>query len=239
MRKLLSFGCLLVLVLVVSCGSDNLLNEDNSWTSDNLRAKVKSVTEVGFQAINQNGQWVKNTRNQTYSIKSYSAEGFIISERRYYSDTNELTAGFNYVYDDDGNIVKINAIDPEGNVSGFSDIQERDGKVGILKYSDFFGNSANSMATGNTEMTWKDHKLQSSVAYSIVGDLISGTTYAYDANGNISSFSIKNYTEGQRDVVIKSTYLTFDEKNNWLSQLKEYEGYPVTEIVERRYEYYE
>ena len=33
--------------------------------------------------------------------------------------------------------------------------------------------------------------------------------------------------------------MTFDEKGNWLSQIKEYEGYPVTEILERRYEYYE
>lgn len=239
MRKLLNFGYLSMLVLAVSCGSDNILNKDNSWTRDNLRSKVKSITEVGFQAINQNGQWVKNTRNQTYSVKSYSAEGFIISERRYYSDTNELTGGFNYVYDDDGNIIRINSIDPEGNVSGFSDVQERDGKTGILRYNDFFGDATSSMATGNTEMIWKDYKLQSSIAYSITGDLMSGTTYAYDANGNVSSFSIKNYGEGQRDVVIKSTYLSFDEQNNWLSQLKEYEGYPVTEIVERRYEYYE
>lgn len=239
MRRVLSFGCLSILVLVMSCGSGDMPNEDNSWTGANLRGKVKSVTEVGFQATNQNGEWVKGVRNQTYSVKTYSPTGFIISERRYYSDSNEFSAGFEYVYDEDGNVTRINAIDPEGNISGFSDVQERDGKVGIRAYADFFGNDANSMATGNTEMTWKNHRLIESKAYQITGDLISHVKYEYNSHGDISKFIIDNNGPDQQDVTINSTYLEFDEQGNWLRQLKEYESYPVTEILERRYEYYE
>ncbi len=239
MRGIRAFGYFSVMVLLFSCGSGDMPNEDNSWTGANLRGQVKSVTEVGFQATKQNGEWVKGTRNQIYNIKQYTATGFIISERRYYSDTNVLSAGFDYVYDDEGNITRINAIDPQGNITGFSDVQEREGKVGIRKYADFFGNDANSMATGHTEMTWKNHRLMETKAYQITGELINHVTYAYNSHGDISSFSIDNNAPNQNDVVIKSTYLEYDDQGNWLRQLKEYEGYPVTEILERRYEYYE
>lgn len=238
MRRILSLGCFLILALAVSCGSNDLPNEDNSWTGANLRGQVKSVTEVGFKAIKQNGEWVKGLRNQTYNVKNYTTDGFITSERSYYSDTNEPNSGFDYVYDDDGNVIRVNAIDPEGNISGFSDVQERDGKVGIRYYSDFFGNESNSMATGSTEMTWKNHRLIESKAYQITGELTSHVKYEYDSHGDMSKTIIDNYAQGQRDVTINSTYLEFDEQGNWLRQLKEYEGFPVTEILERRYEYY-
>lgn len=239
MRKMLTFGLLSLLVLAMSCEADSPPNEDNSWTGANLRGRVKSVTEVGFQASNQSGEWVKNIRNQIYNVKNYTASGFLSRERSYYSDTNELTTGFDYVYDAQGNVTRINMIDPAGNVAGYSDIQEREGKVGIKSYTDFFGIGSDAINTGKTELTWENYKLKSSSTYSATGELMSGTTYEYDKDGNVSVFSVKNFGNGQRDVTIKSTYLTFDEKNNWLSQLKEYEGYPVTEILERRYEYYE
>ncbi|GAB5527855.1 MAG: hypothetical protein Roseis2KO_57270 [Roseivirga sp.] len=239
MRRVLSFSCLAILVMAMACGSGDMPNEDNSWTGANLRGQVKSVTEVGFQATRQNGEWIKGARNQTYSIKTYSPTGFIISERRYYSDTNEFNSGFEYVYDEDGNVTRINALDPEGNVSGFSDVQKRDGKVGIRQYTDFFGNGINSMATGSTEMKWENHRLLESKAYQITGDIISHVKYEYNSHGDVSKFIIDNFGQGQKDVTINSTYLEFDEQDNWLRQLKEYEGYPVTEIVERRYEYYE
>lgn len=240
MRKLLSLGLLSLLMLTVSCSSGDTPNEDNSWTGDNLRGKVKSVTEASFQASQQNGEWVKGSLNQTFSVKKYTPEGFITSERRYYTDTNELNAGFDYLYDDEGNAIRINALDPVGNVSGYSNIDERNGKMGILKYTDHFGaKEPNSMATGFTEMDWKDYRLVESRAFHLTGEMITRVIYEYNDRGDISTFTVENKGPEQRDVIIQSTYPSLDEQGNWLQQVKEYKGYPLNEIIERRYEYYE
>jgi hypothetical protein len=238
MRKTVSLLLFILLVAACSDSAKDIPNEDNSWTGANLRGKVKTLTEVGFQASKQGEKWVKGVRNQTYTVKYYNTEGFLTQERTRYSDTNELVSGFNYVYDDEGNLTRINVIDPTGAIAGYSDIEERDGKVGIRRYTDFYGEGVSAMPTGKTLLTWENYKLKESKTYDLLDELKSTASYVYDENGDLSVFSIKNYG-GQRDVVIRTSYLSFDEQQNWLSQLKEYEGYPITEIVERRYEYYE
>ena len=230
---------ILLALLFTACGTGQPKLEDNHWTANGLRGKVKQVTEVTYRAQVDNGQWVKTTPNQTYKRRTYSAEGFLLTETNFYVDTNEFASGFKYVYDDQNQVIRVENLDPVGMVVSYSDIEKREGKIGIQAYTDHYVLGDSTQVIGRTELTWKDYKIQATSTFDPDKDLISATSYEYNDEGDIVIFRVKNFHSDQPDVTMQATYQSFDTQGNWTLQYKEYPSYRIMEISERTYQYFE
>lgn len=228
----------LLLVIAMACQKSEQPKADNSWTNDNLNDKVSRLMEVAYRANNQNGNWIKGQINPTYTVKTYNSSGFLTSERTFYSDSNQPTGGRDYLYDADNNLLRINSVDADGNTVSYSEINERTGKVGILKYTEYYMQGDSATVTGKTTMQWNGHQVISAINFDPNDRQLSTNTYQYDQKGNLTTFTIDNPGD-QQDIAVYTQPTEFDDKGNWTKVLREYRGYPVKEVVERKYEYYE
>lgn len=225
--------------VIASCQNSSKSTSDNSLTQDNLSGKVKRVLEVTYNGVNDRGTWRKDKPTQTYLVKSYDENGFKLNERSYYTDSNQLSWGFDYIYDEDQNLLKVESIDVQGNITGYSEVVNREGKVRILEYREFFMNGDSAINTGKTEMTWEGFKLQNATNYESQGELVSTNAYTYNDKGDLASFDINTKKPQERYVKMNAEYANFDEKGNWTVMFKQYESLPIKEFIERQIEYYE
>lgn len=239
MKNATRLAMLLLTVILVACGPAKPKPQDNHWTANGLRGQVKVVKEITYRAQANNGQWMKTAQNQTYNQKVYSAEGFLLTETNFYTDTNEFASGFKYVYDDQNQVTRVDVLDPAGTVVSYSDIEKREGKIGLLAYTDYYVLGDSTQNIGRTELKWQDYKIIGTSAFDEHNDLLSTTSYEYNDAGDIVIFRIKNFHTGQPDMTMQATYEAYDPQGNWTRQHKEYPGYNIFEIAERTYEYWE
>ena len=211
---------------------------DNSWTEENLKGKVSRILEVRYNAVNDRGTWRKDKQQQIYSVKTYNAQGYLTSERAFYSDTNQPAGGNNRIYDENNNLLRIEQGDQQGGVVSYSDVSSREGKVRILEYSDYYGTGDEAILTGKTKMTWDGYKIKSAVTEDPYGETISTSEYTYNEKGNLATFDVTTKKPQERYIKMKSEYANDDEKGNWTVMFVQYENLPNKEFVERQIEYF-
>lgn len=229
---------LLVVFFILGCEAE-LPKEDNSWNTDNLKGKVKRLMEITYAANRTADGWGKGQQGPVFIIKSYTENGFLISERNYYSDSNQPAGGFNYIYDQNYNLLRVETVDQEEGIVGYSNVEERQGKVSILRYNEYFGTGEGAMLTNNTDMTWDGNLLMQAATFEPNGEKITSNDYTYDEKGNLTSFSVNTIKPEERYIKMLLSYQAFDDQGNWTRMLREFQGLPQKEVVEREYEYYD
>ncbi len=239
MRKSIVWTTLLALaIIVMACDSGSSTQvADNDWSTEGLRGKVKSVTQRNYQAQNQLGGWVKGPSGQTYFIKRFTPEGFNETETTYYVTDNSIYGGTLYEYDGQGNLLKINRVGPDGGITSYTEITERQGKIRPLKFENYFVAPEENTLTGSSTMTWENGRVKESQFFNPNGIEVSKSGSTYDDNGHIAEFTRVSY-EQNNSMTMKYTYLSYDEQGNWTSAVKEIVGMNYREYIERAYVYY-
>ncbi len=226
----------LLIVVTSGCGNSTDKVEDNDWSAEGLKGKVKSVIERNFQAQSQSGNWGKGSAGQSYLVKNFDKNGFKQSENSYFVNDNSLYGRSTYEYDD-GNLTKINRYGADNNKAGYDSLTERLGKIRPLKFDNYFVVPGETAKTGFTEMVWEGARVNETKRYDQNSRLISQSLSTYDENNHVAE--LKRETFGQNSTqTIRYTYLSYDDKGNWTSALKQIIGFNFQEIIERVYEYY-
>ena len=230
---------LLAFVLLAGCDSGQSGVNQNHWNAFGLKGQVREIKELTWRAVaDSSGRWVKSAQNQTYNLKIFDAEGLMLTESTFYTDSDEFQKGFKYVYSDQNEVIRVESLDPTGQLMSYSDIEKREGRVGIQAYTDYYKEGAQDKVISRTELVWQNNQILNTSTYDPENHLISATAYGYTTDGDVATFTIKNFN-GQADVTMQATYQTYDSQGNWTQQTKEYPGFNIVEISERIYEYWE
>ena len=99
----------LSVLCLVSC---NQSEKTNDLTEENLKGKVKSITENTYEAVEKFGQIEKDITISSY-FHIYNEKGNKIEENRYNSD-GRLDYKSTDKYDEKGNKIEINYYDSDG-----------------------------------------------------------------------------------------------------------------------------
>ena len=88
-------------------------------------------------------------------------------------------------------------------------------------------------------MTWDGNLLMQAATFEPNGEKITSNDYTYDEKGNLTSFSVNTIKPEERYIKMLLSYQAFDDQGNWTRMLREFQGLPQKEVVEREYEYYD
>ena len=200
---------ILSVLCLVSC---NQSEKKNDLTEENLKGKVKSITENTYEAVDKFGQIEKGDvlvdSSAVYTddghFKIYNEKGNKIEEN-YYNSNGSLIYKNTYKYDEKGNKIEENYYNSNGRLYSKT-TYKYDEKGNIIEKNNYDSN-----------------------------DLFNKTTYKYDEKGN--TIEINNYnSDGRLDS--KYTYkYKYDKNNNWIQQVKYKNNKPI-QITERIIEYY-
>ena len=197
------------MLCLVSC---NQSEKKNDLTEENLKGKVKSITENTYEAVNKFGQIEKGDilvdSSAVYTddghFKIYNEKGNKIEEN-YYNSNGSLIYKNTYKYDEKGNMIEDN----------------------------FYDSNDGSLIYKNTyKYDEKGNKIEE-YHYDEDGKFNYKYTYKYDEKGN--NIEKNNYdSNGKLDS--KYTY-EYDKNNNWTQRI-EYKNTIPHRITERIIEYY-
>ncbi len=249
-------------LMLSSCTKQN--NKKNGWDELNLKRKVKSVTEVPYEAKEKNGKIIKGKRTGGFWDNCkylFDSKGNKIEEYSY-NLNGSLYDKTTFQYNTNGNIIKANIYnsdtilyrktiykyDANGKLieelcgTSFGTLE---GKVNY-KY-DYRG----SMIEFNFKSLDGRLKSKATYKYNANGDVIkfcifnsdgsnSKTSYKYDANGNKIE---ENCTSDGRKKIDKYKYreiykYEYDKKGNWIRKIT-YRNNVLEKITERTIEYFE
>lgn len=222
-------------VVLASCSSGGA-KVDNSLTAANLKGSVKKVIETSYRARKRDGEFTRGRANPTYTIREYNDRGFLIKESKLYSDDNSLSSTYEYLYDYDDNLQRINIYDQEGGLISYTEVTELQGKQAIIKAKEYYGEGDDKILTGYTEMDWENYRVMAVRAFDENNNLKTTQTYYYGLQNDLGRLDIDN-VEG-RDYITTYTYPEYDRNKNWTRQIREYQDYPINEWTERVIEYY-
>ena len=112
---------ILVILSVLCLVSCNQSEKKNDLTEENLKGKVKSITENTYEAVDKFGQIEKGDvlvdSSAVYTddghFKIYNEKGNKIEEN-YYNSNGSLIYKNTYKYDEKGNIIEENHYDSNG-----------------------------------------------------------------------------------------------------------------------------
>ena len=112
---------ILVILSVLYLVSCNQSEKKNDLTEENLKGKVKSITENTYEAVDKFGQIEKGNvlvdSSAVYTddgrFKIYNEKGNKIEEN-YYNSNGRLIYKNTYKYDEKGNIIEENHYDSNG-----------------------------------------------------------------------------------------------------------------------------
>ncbi len=209
-NTLISLGKIALLFTVFfsfsSCSSDK---KENDWSKEKLKGKVKSLTEISYVAIENNGKIEKGQRvNEAMSDfqNKYGEHGFIIERNEYKSD-GSLIGNYIYKYGDNDKIVEgseiryYNGSLMSKNISKYKDGNRIEGSIynadGNLdsKYTSKYDKDGNrieisfydaddSLVSRGKYKFDKDGNGIESKMFNPDGSLHSKVTFKYDENGN-------------------------------------------------------
>ena len=197
------------MLCLVSC---NQSEKKNDLTEENLKGKVKSITENTYEAVNKFGQIEKGDilvdSSAVYTddghFKIYNEKGNKIEEN-YYNSNGRLYSKTTYKYDEKGNMIEDNFYDSDD---------------GSLIYKNTY------------KYDEKGNKIEE-YHYDEDGKFNYKYTYKYDEKGN--NIEKNNYDSNGR-LDSKYTY-EYDKNNNWTQRI-EYKNTIPHRITERIIEYY-
>ena len=200
---------ILSVLCLVSC---NQSEKKNDLTEENLKGKVKSITENTYEAVDKFGQIEKGDvlvdSSAVYTddghFKIYNEKGNKIEEN-YYNSNGSLIYKNTYKYDEKGNIIEENYYNSNGRLYSKT----------TYKYDE------------------KGNMIEDNFYDSDDGSLIYKNTYKYDEKGN--NIEKNNYDSNGR-LDSKYTY-EYDKNNNWTQRI-EYKNTIPHRITERIIEYY-
>ncbi len=195
-----------------------LNNKDkNSLTEDNLKGKVKTLTESSYDAVEKFGE-VEKSKLKEKQYSKYNDRGNKIEESDYRSD-GSLWQHCIYKYNAKGDKIENNEYEPDGSLSG-KVIYKYDDRGNLIDESDYHSDGSLMMRTirkyddkGNaSEMSaynadgslsdkWIDKYDEKgntieSTRYLFVFSLTYDTPYRIDDQGKLSSKWINKYDEG-------------------------------------------
>ena len=203
---------ILVILSVLCLVSCNQSEKKNDLTEENLKGKVKSITENTYEAVDKFGQIEKGDvlvdSSAVYTddghFKIYNEKGNKIEEN-YYNSNGSLIYKNTYKYDEKGNIIEENYYNSNGRLYSKT----------TYKYDE------------------KGNMIEDNFYDSDDGSLIYKNTYKYDEKGN--NIEKNNYDSNGR-LYSKYTY-EYDKNNNWTQRI-EYKNTIPHRITERIIEYY-
>ena len=203
---------ILVILSVLCLVSCNQSEKKNDLTEENLKGKVKSITENTYEAVDKFGQIEKGDvlvdSSAVYTddghFKIYNEKGNKIEEN-YYNSNGSLIYKNTYKYDEKGNIIEENYYNSNGRLYSKT----------TYKYDE------------------KGNMIEDNFYDSDDGSLIYKNTYKYDEKGN--NIEKNNYDSNGR-LDSKYTY-EYDKNNNWTQRI-EYKNTIPHRITERIIEYY-
>ena len=198
----------LSVLCLVSC---NQSEKKNDLTEENLKGKVKSITENTYEAVDKFGQIEKGDvlvdSSAVYTddghFKIYNEKGNKIEEN-YYNSNGSLIYKNTYKYDEKGNIIEENYYNSNGRLYSKT----------TYKYDE------------------KGNKIEE-YHYDEDGKFNYKYTYKYDEKGN--NIEKNNYDSNGR-LDSKYTY-EYAKNNNWTQRI-EYKNTIPHRITERIIEYY-
>ena len=200
---------ILSVLCLVSC---NQSEKKNDLTEENLKGKVKSITENTYEAVDKFGQIEKGDvivdSSAVYTddgrFKIYNEKGNKIEEN-YYNSNGRLYSKTTYKYDEKGNMIEDNFYDSDD---------------GSLIYKNTY------------KYDEKGNKIEE-YHYDEDGKFNYKYTYKYDEKGNIIE---ENHYDSNGRLDSKYTY-EYDKNNNWIQRI-EYKNTIPHRITERIIEYY-
>ena len=200
---------ILSVLCLVSC---NQSEKKNDLTEENLKGKVKSITENTYEAVDKFGQIEKGDvlvdSSAVYTddghFKIYNEKGNKIEEN-YYNSNGRLYSKTTYKYDEKGNMIEDNFYDSDD---------------GSLIYKNTY------------KYDEKGNKIEE-YHYDEDGKFNYKYTYKYDEKGNIIE---ENHYDSNGRLDSKHTY-EYDKNNNWTQRI-EYKNTIPHRITERIIEYY-
>ena len=203
---------ILVILSVLCLVSCNQSEKKNDLTEENLKGKVKSITENTYEAVEKFGQIEKGDvlvdSSAVYTddghFKIYNEKGNKIEEN-YYNSNGSLIYKNTYKYDEKGNKIEENYYNSNGRLYSKT----------TYKYDE------------------KGNMIEDNFYDSDDGSLIYKNTYKYDEKGN--NIEKNNYDSNGR-LDSKYTY-EYDKNNNWTQRI-EYKNTIPHRITERIIEYY-
>ena len=203
---------ILVILSVLYLVSCNQSEKKNDLTEENLKGKVKSITENTYEAVDKFGQIEKGNvlvdSSAVYTddgrFKIYNEKGNKIEEN-YYNSNGSLIYKNTYKYDEKGNKIEENYYNSNGRLYSKT----------TYKYDE------------------KGNMIEDNFYDSDDGSLIYKNTYKYDEKGN--NIEKNNYDSNGR-LDSKHTY-EYDKNNNWTQRI-EYKNTIPHRITERIIEYY-
>jgi hypothetical protein len=235
--------------------------KENDLTKENLKGKVKELTETNFNAKKVFGDLEKDGLASKYQYK-YDVGGNM-TERSYSNGDGAeypYMSSSTFLYDNNGNKTESSSYDEDGNIR-YNDkykydedgnmtaiyIYDKDGELdGIYKYKyDVGGNM--------TEFNYISIKLELDWIYKYKYDVGGNKTecafgggdggvksnlskYKYDEDGNETECATYD-EDGELEYKDQYKYDEFDKKNNWIVRTK-YRNDTPTAIEEREIEYY-
>ena len=200
---------ILSVLCLVSC---NQSEKKNDLTEENLKGKVKSITENTYEAVEKFGQIEKGDvlvdSSAVYTddgrFKIYNEKGNKIEEN-YYNSNGRLYSKTTYKYDEKGNMIEDNFYDSDDGSLIYKNTYKYDEKGNIIE----------------------------EYHYDEDGKFNYKYTYKYDEKGNIIE---ENHYDSNGRLDSKYTY-EYDKNNNWTQRI-EYKNTIPHRITERIIEYY-
>ena len=231
---------ILVILSVLCLVSCNQSEKKNDLTEENLKGKVKSITENTYEAVDKFGQIEKGDvlvdSSAVYTddgrFKIYNEKGNKIEEN-YYNSNGSLIYKNTYKYDEKGNKIEENYYNSNGRL--YSKTTYKYDEKGNMIEDNFYDSDDGSLIYKNTyKYDEKGNKIEE-YHYDEDGKFNYKTTYKYDEKGNKIEYN--DYDSDGR-LNSKTTYkYEYDKNNNWTQQVI-YANNKPTQITERIIEYY-
>ena len=227
---------ILSVLCLVSC---NQSEKKNDLTEENLKGKVKSITENTYEAVDKFGQIEKGDilvdSSAVYTdygrFKIYNEKGNKIEEN-YYNSNGSLDFKDTYKYDEKGNKIEKNRYNSDGSLY-YKVTYKYDGKGNKIEVNHYDSNGSLIL-----KYTYKYDENGNKIEecwYNEDGSLIVKFTPKYDENGNM--MEVNNY-DSNGSLHKKFTYkYEYDKNNNWTQRI-EYKNTIPNSITERIIEYY-
>lgn len=213
-----------------SCLSENT---ENDRQSDELFGKVKSFTEMSYEANERFGEIEKGKRKRDSSIsfdkyKKYNKKGMVIEDNRYYSN-GDLRLSRTYKYDTKGNLIEENYAHLEDDVI-LRETFEYDKKGNKIEYNLYSINNSKSILEEKIKYKYDVYENLIEVnEYKSDGSLEARQIYKHDTKGNEIEY---NFFDATVSLKSRGTY-EYDAKGNVVEE----NHYDSTGILDSKYNY--
>lgn len=202
----------MVLLAIPSCNSSK---KENDWDKNDIKGKVKSITEISYEAKDRFGKIEKISRKRKYDFiydyqKKYDIEGYMIENKEFNSD-GSLKSKIIYKYDDMGKLIEGNENNSDGSfLKCYINIYNDKGVIIETNYYNTIGNI-------ETKYTYKYDKRGNKIEtneYNSDGNIETKYIYKYDDKGNKVEENKYN-----SDGILKTKYIfKYDNKGYLLEK---------------------